>query len=298
MKKYVIYSVCVGNYDDILQPLVIDNRFDYVLFSNDFEEQQIGVWQVRPIPIPQEISKNDMKRLSRYPKTHPETMLPEYEASLYMDMNIQIKDAYIYERFIELVTKRVEYAGIKHFRHDNIYDHAFDMVNWNLEHDYNMFRICQYIRHHGYTRNGGLNENNIIFRMHTKKMQKVNEEWWRMIVYFSHRDQFSYMYILNKYRIPIEYFLLPPEFARNSKHLNFNFHDKRTNSRKYEKIGLFEKIRKKTCTLSLENECFYKNMYYNLYQSKFPLFLFKIFNAMKNESTIPHRDMYIRGIHR
>lgn len=43
MKKFVIYSVLVGNYDDVLQPAVIDDRFDYILFSNDINENNMGV---------------------------------------------------------------------------------------------------------------------------------------------------------------------------------------------------------------------------------------------------------------
>ena len=67
--------------------------------SNDFKETKQGVWTVREIP---RIVENDNKRLSRYPKTHPETLLADYKASLYIDANIQILDQWVYDRFIEL----------------------------------------------------------------------------------------------------------------------------------------------------------------------------------------------------
>ena len=50
MNRYVIYTAVVGNYDEIKQPQVVDNRFDYILFSNDIKEKNVGIWQVRPIP--------------------------------------------------------------------------------------------------------------------------------------------------------------------------------------------------------------------------------------------------------
>ena len=48
-KKYVIYTAMVGGYDEIMQPMVVDDRFDYILFSNDIKEDRVGVWQVLPI---------------------------------------------------------------------------------------------------------------------------------------------------------------------------------------------------------------------------------------------------------
>ena len=39
-KKCVIYTAMVGGYDEIMQPLVVDDRFDYILFSNDIKENR------------------------------------------------------------------------------------------------------------------------------------------------------------------------------------------------------------------------------------------------------------------
>lgn len=43
MNKFVIYTAIIGNYDEILQPQVIDDRFDYVLFSNEIEKMSDGL---------------------------------------------------------------------------------------------------------------------------------------------------------------------------------------------------------------------------------------------------------------
>ena len=50
MNRSAIYTSVVGSYDDIRQPLIIDERFDYVLFTDNVTVDRIGVWQVRPIP--------------------------------------------------------------------------------------------------------------------------------------------------------------------------------------------------------------------------------------------------------
>lgn len=258
MKKYVIYTILTGGYDDILQPLVIDVRFDYVLFSNDFKEENIGVWQVRPIPIPPEIKPNDNQRLSRYPKMHPETLLAEYEASLYHDANIQITDQWVYERFVELIDKNVDYAGMQlsvlateynKTPRDDVYEHAYDMCMRGVIHDTEAIKECNTLYKNGFPEHFGLNENGIIFRRHNERMQQVDEMWWWWIVNYTKRDQLCYMYCLWENNIPLVYFLPPGENLYNTSHLCIQHHDNKevVKSRKFIKdYRFFEKIRLKT----------------------------------------------------
>lgn len=271
MKDFVIYTVLVGDYDDIMQPVVIDDRFDYVLFSNDIKSENIGVWSVKPIP---NVIEGDSKRLSRYPKTHPETMLSDYKASLYIDANIQIQDQWVYDRFVELYNDKVEFAGVKLVLtgRDCIYDHAYDMCLWLVEHDYNAIRHCHELYKHGFPRHFGMNENNIIFRIHTEKMKETDEEWWQWIINFSNRDQFSYMYCLWKYQIPLNYFMPEGEDAHNSSHFHWVWHDVRPHVMKTKAVkrGLFERLRMKS--KSLDNERNLKR-WHSLYKSSFPIFM-------------------------
>ena len=75
MNKIAIYTVLTGNYDELRQPEVIDETFDYICFSNDIRESQIGIWQVRPF----DNRNTNATRESRYPKLNPHAVLPEYE---------------------------------------------------------------------------------------------------------------------------------------------------------------------------------------------------------------------------
>lgn len=252
MNRYVIYTIMTGGYDDILQPMVIDARFDYVLFSNDFQETHIGVWQVRPIPAV--IDLNDNKRLSRYPKSHPETLLAEYDFSLYIDANIQVVDQWVYDRFLELAEKDIEIAGVRLLLtgRDCIYDHAYDMWLYRNENDDKAIRQLRALYKKGFPTHYGLNENNIIFRKHSYKMRLVDEEWWRWITNYSFRDQFSYMYCIWKYNIPMTYFLPIGEDSRTSNHVRLIPHDEKNINRKRVKSTFLEEKRRKYC---YDNEC-------------------------------------------
>lgn len=269
MKDFVIYTVLVGDYDDILQPVIVDDRFDYILFSNNFTESNMGIWQIRLIPV---VVENDNKRLSRYPKTHPETLLSDYKASLYIDANIQILNQWVYDRFIELYNHNIEYAGIKLVLtgRDCIYEHAFDMCQWLVEHDYVAIKQCHELYKRGFPRHFGLNENNVIFRIHTERMKAVDEEWWQWIMNYSCRDQFSYMYCIWKNHIPLNYFLPEGEDARNSSHFKLVKHDARPHviKTKIVKRSFFERLRIKAMRLDTD---FYLDKWLKIYKSKYPV---------------------------
>lgn len=262
MRDFVIYTIMVGGYDDVLQPLAVDDRFDYILFSNDFAETKIGVWEVRPIPIPAEIARSDNKRLSRYPKSHPESMLSEYKASLYMDANIQIADKWIYEKCIEYARRQVQLVTVHlstiphpfapHAR-DDIYEHVYDMCSIAVDHDFSAIKQCHALYKKGFPAHYGLNENNLIFRLHTNVMRCVDEEWWWWIVNFSFRDQFSYMYCLWKNNITAEYFFPYGTTVRNTPHFSFRDHGSDIiKTKKVVKVGLLENIRIRCKNISVK----------------------------------------------
>lgn len=283
MKSYVIYTVITGGYEDILQPLVIDDRFDYILFTDSARSYNIGAWNVRPIHVDESLDKI---RLSRYPKSHPVSLLSEYEASLYIDANIQIKDNWIYSRFIELVENKIEYAGVKLVvtGRDCIYDHAFDMCVMGVEHDYTGIKQCNELYRRNFPSHFGLNENNIIFRMHTAAIEKVDNDWWYWITNYSRRDQFSYMYCLWNNKIPIKYILPEGEDARNSSHFNFVVHNNKpvVVKRKKVKKSLFEKVRLLGLLVDTHEGI---NIWTNCYKSGHPIlkmYILSFVNIVKN----------------
>ena len=120
-KQFVIYSACIGSYDNISQPKYIDDRFDYILFTDELKEKHIGVWEVRKV----DYSNSDKTRIARYVKTHPHTLLPQYKATVWLDANLEISSSFIYERCIELCESKTQLASIKHPTRDCIYDEAY-----------------------------------------------------------------------------------------------------------------------------------------------------------------------------
>ena len=211
----------VGGYDEIMQPLVVDDRFDYILFSNDIKEDRVGVWQVKSIAY----TNPDNTRICRYVKTHPEELLLGYEASVWMDSNIRIVTSSVYEHIIELYESGSLIASMNHPERDCVYDEAFEVMYLRFEQERVAVNWCCKIRIEKYPKHNGLYETNVMFRVHTnEKIQAFDAMWWDCIEKFSKRDQLSFNYVLWKVDLECDYFLDKSLNARNSEDFSIVTH--------------------------------------------------------------------------
>ena len=214
MKK-VVYTALTGNYDALEQHKYVNPEYDYICFSNDFgDKKKIGIWSIRKIDFP----SDDKQLLSRYPKLQPHEVLAEYDISLYVDANINILTPYIFKRIEELLKKEVLLAGVKHQFRDCLYEEGYRV--WISGVDKNIDAIrrqLSYYKQDGFPRHFGMYEANVIFRQHNAPLIiKQCNEWWRLRLNYSKRDQLGYSYTLWKYNIPFAYLLPENEWARNS----------------------------------------------------------------------------------
>ena len=223
MKK-VIYTCLFGKYDELLQPLVVDESFDYICFSNDFNKEKVGVWEIRELSIP---LINGTSRQSRYAKILPHKVLSDYDYSVYMDANIQITDS----SFYDIVKKRIDEAHlicqVPHLISNCVYDeirkaYFAGRVSW---------REAELHYHHlvenGFPTKYGLFENNIILRQHNnKRVIDISEAWWKEYSNYSKRDQFCLMYVYWRYNYMPSYLFDEQHNTRNVCCLNYLNHSK------------------------------------------------------------------------
>lgn len=227
MKKKVIYTAVVGNYDEIKQPLAVDERFDYVLFSNDINEKRIGVWQVKPIPYHNPIQT----KIARWVKTHPEELLSDYPCSLWMDANMRIVSSDIYDRCMELFHNSIPIASVTHPDRDCIYDEAVCCMSIQIETELVAIPWLHKIHHEGYPYNNGLTETNILFRLH-RDSARFDQLWWQCIEKYSRRDQLSFDYVLWKTGMSRALILPEGTSARNSSWVAINTNHKNSSRKK------------------------------------------------------------------
>ena len=223
MKK-VIYTILVGKYDDLLQPLAIDKSFDYICFSNDFSEKTIGVWNIRKIPF----SDADNTRVSRYAKLLPHKVLEEYDYSLYIDANIQITGSEFYRFVNQRILEGVLIAQVPNIFRDCIYkdiEIAYRRRKVNLR---GAMRQYGHLKQEGFPEHFGLFENNVLLRKHNDpSVVDMSEAWWKEYCDYTHRDQFSLMYVYWKKNYMPDYLLGEGKNARNVTFLQLTPHPKK-----------------------------------------------------------------------
>lgn len=265
MKKCVIYTAIVGNYDEILQPQVVDDRFDYILFSNDINETCLGVWQVRKI----EYDNKDKIKIARWVKTHPEQLLEGYEFSVWMDANIQIKTDYVYNRAIELYDKNELISTVEHTERNCIYKEMFAVFDFCLETEETILNWSKVLQKNHYPFNNGLNETNVLYRIHNEKhIVNLDEFWWSCIEKYSRRDQLSFNFVLWKLNIVCVPFLPHGDRAYTSREFNYISH---TNcGKKYNDRNTDLSLLRSYYLDLPDKKGEIENIYYKIFSNRFP----------------------------
>ena len=194
MRK-VIYTCIVDGYDELRQPEVVDDSYDYVCFTNDVSEDIIGVWKIRPIPF----ACNDSTRLSRYVKILPHLVLEDYDVSVWMDANIVVKGRAFYDAVESKVDSGCLMAQVPHIGRDCVYDEIARCYK-NLKIGFQeASKQRRHLKDEGFPRHFGMMENNLIFRRHNDPLViRLSEGWWKEYMAYSRRDQLALMPVLWK----------------------------------------------------------------------------------------------------
>lgn len=285
MKKFAIYTAIVGNYDTIRQPLAVDERFDYYLFSNDIREDHIGVWQVRPIPYSNPIQT----KIARWVKAHPEVLLPDYEYSLWLDANIQIRLPDVYKRSVALKENETKAASMWHHQRDCIYDEAVAILCGQRDHERPVFRWVQTLKEHRYPHHNGLFETGVLLRNHRDKtVQKMDSLWWDCISHYSRRDQLSFGFALWKNNLDCTLFLPNGQNTRNSPFFNYILHENEkggviVNRKEDPFINYYHKVHPGDRHEHLAK------IYQRLFRTPFPLFFLTLLGQYYRAISVFHR---------
>lgn len=222
MKK-AIYTCIIGAYDNLLQPEVVDESFDYILFVKRGMKtcERIGVWQIREL----EQEGEDNTILSRFPKMQPYLVLPEYDYSLWIDGNIAIRSEAFYDVVNQKVERGVAYSGVKHPNKDCVYQDIEACVHAMRDKSRHIFHALRFLLKVKFPSHYGMYENNIILRRHdSEKVRQFGKMWWELYLQYPRRDQFTAPYCLRECNLPFDYLLKEGESAKTSEWFVYRKH--------------------------------------------------------------------------
>lgn len=201
--KGVVYSCITNGYDSIEKKLIYrytNPDWDYVCFSDDerlIQQGQVGIWEVRPLAFAQ----LDNTRNSRWHKTHPHVLFPDYEESIFIDGNINILSDYLFRVIRE---KHAAIVLPRHFKNLCIYQEYADVEAAHFDKPEVLKAELRYIEEQGMPAMYGMGETNILYRRHSEPLcVDICNEWWEMIAQYSKRDQLAFTYVLWKHGIKV-----------------------------------------------------------------------------------------------
>lgn len=194
--KLVVYTCITGGYDTLREIRYISPSIDYICFT-DNKALTSKTWKIKPLPSELNSEKSIVKK-QRLIKILPHKWFSDYDASLWIDSNIEaIGDLYDFFAKYDL-SKKFLYTN-KHPSRDCLYREQLAVIRLNKDTFENTSSQINRYRDEGFPEHYGLAETNILLRAHNdKRCIKLMEAWAKEIREGSHRDQLSFNYCVWK----------------------------------------------------------------------------------------------------
>lgn len=184
--KVVIYTAIYGKYNTLTLPDILELDIDYVCFT-DSSVNSFNVWNIRTSPY----FHPDPTRMARYVKTHPGSLLSDYDVAVWIDANIIIRGRI--RNYLNIIEQDdFEIAFIAHPLRRCVYEEAEACKSLNKDDENIINRQMSYYKKRNFPENFGMTETNFfITKINNSKIQMFFDIWWDMINNYSKRDQLS-----------------------------------------------------------------------------------------------------------
>lgn len=195
-KSIVIYTAIIGDYDELHDPLYVDQGVDYVCFT-DQENITSDIWQIKSIEYSGDL---DRRLLTRQYKLMPHRFLPQYNTSVWMDASMQIIGS-----ILELIHEYQVSSDMLFFPHEGTC--IYDITLGEQYREKKQVLLQQMVTYYekGYPLDNGIIAGGFLARNHNlKTVISVMEEWYSQTELFSKRDQLSLPYALWRQNTPYD----------------------------------------------------------------------------------------------
>ena len=199
----VIYTCLTGGYDTLINHAYIDQKWDYVCFTDNLSISNAdnSSWQISPLVF----DKRNNVRNQRWHKIHPHILFPEYEKSIWLDANINILNKDIFNDVDRAMAESQVMSIAPHPERNCIYDELIVCVALGKDDESVMIKQVDLIRNGGFPEKMGLFETCIMYRNHHNcQVIEVMKDWWWWVENYSSRDQLSLTYVLWQHKLEVK----------------------------------------------------------------------------------------------
>jgi len=190
--KAAVYTCITDQYDWLLEPRVVSPELDHVCFTDGAFESD--VWKVRSLVWRAE----NPRRTARFHKLMSHEVLPDYDATLWIDASFCIE-----RDLAPLVAAWLESANLALRVHPRrrplcLYEEAKACIKLKRGDPQRIHAQIASYRKEGCPERLGLYTTGILARRNTPEVSRFNQAWWAELERFSDRDQISFPYVMWK----------------------------------------------------------------------------------------------------
>lgn len=198
-KNIVVYSVMIGDYDDVFDPVYVSDNCEYVLYTDQID-LKLDVWKIVFVDKNNFLGKTN-KWISTYHKilAH-EVLSKKYSYSIYLDTKVFVCGDIT--SLFNSIDFNCKLAFIKHTHTSSLAREMQNCVSFGFAlESQTKIQYDKYLNE-GFLDNLGLIDSCILIRQHNNpKVKDVMTIWFEEFNEFSRRDQFSIMYALWKSKV-------------------------------------------------------------------------------------------------
>ena len=203
--KKVVYTCIFGDYDILNEPIVVNNEWEYICFTDSKITSK--TWKILPIPPNAKIDLNSEtmalfelsnQKVARKIKLNPHIFLSNYDTTIWIDGNLQIKTD---PEELLLMYYKNDFCVASHPDRICTFQELQACLHAQKESHNNISKLWTRYEKEKLPKNLGMIQSGMIIRNNkSKDVIQINEKWWEEVKQNSHRDQLSFNYVLWKYK--------------------------------------------------------------------------------------------------
>ena len=219
-RKVIVYSCLIGDYDNVTS-FNKQKGYDYILFT----DQKINNtnWTIFPIPDSVLNLKVSNIKKQRYMKIMPHKFFKNYDLSLYIDANYEIKGDL--DDYLVNTLNPLDHIYIPHLQFGKGIRQALDNAIEKKLDDVSLLNKIKkkYDSKHFLDKTGIVNAGLMIRYHNTEDCIRLMEKWWREVRDYSHVDGFAFdyagyetgvRYLYTSYQFALFYFKVHPHLNK------------------------------------------------------------------------------------
>lgn len=193
-EKVVVYSVMIGDYDEILDPVYISNNCDYILFTDNINIKS-KIWKIQLIEI--DTSHSKKWNVCYYKMLAHHVLCRDYHYSIYVDAKVFICGDI--KQLLNFIDDKCKLAMINHGDRTTILEEIDACVRLKSINKENALLQYEEYRSKGFFDNLGLVDTCILIREHQNhRIVEAMNVWFIEFDKYPMRDQLSIMYSIWK----------------------------------------------------------------------------------------------------